>query len=62
MNYGNGTSNMTQNVTNGTNTTNETKPEVGICTLLIMPWRDGEQDSILIGGPFLNDYYQVYDL
>ena len=52
---------------NGTNCTGvqytEYKyPESGIATFLIFPQKEAGQDAIILGAPFLDDYYQVYSL
>lgn len=52
---------------NGTACVNRTDlfspyPENGMATFLIFPQRESGQDAIILGAPFLDDYYQVYHL
>lgn len=37
-------------------------PEQGMATFLIFPQKESGQDQIILGAPFLDDYYQVYNL
>jgi len=37
-------------------------PLEGYATFLIFPQKDHGQDSVVLGAPFLNDFYQVYNL
>jgi hypothetical protein len=66
------TINYTVNCTNGTHwngtqcqnhtTVWKTYPQNGIATFLIFPQAVAGQDGIILGAPFLNDFYQVYNL
>ena len=42
--------------------TNITYAERGVATFLIFPQRDSGQNAIILGAPFLDDYYQIYNL